>query len=117
MTNSELGFDYLRDNLALSPDVRARAGSSLFLLHSDRFWCEQELVMQRDQYFCLVDEADSILIDEARTPLIISKPGDPPRDKYGVAVQVANFLRRDVHYSVDEKAQVRATLPSCWPIV
>jgi len=84
VTNSELGFDYLRDNLALSPD---------------------ELVMQRDQYFCLVDEADSILIDEARTPLIISKPGDPPRDKYGVAVQVANFLRRDVHYSVDEKAQ------------
>ena len=59
----------------------------------------------------LVDEADSILIDEARTPLIISKPGDPPRDKYGVAVQVANFLRRDVHYSVDEKAQVRTKLP------
>ena len=86
-------------------------GGGAVLLDSDRVWCEQELVMQRDQYFCLVDEADSILIDEARTPLIISKPGDPPRDKYGVAVQVANFLRRDVHYSVDEKAQVRTKLP------
>ena len=86
-------------------------GALSFCFTLNRFWCEQELVMQRDQYFCLVDEADSILIDEARTPLIISKPGDPPRDKYGVAVQVANFLRRDVHYSVDEKAQVRTKLP------
>jgi len=87
-TNAELGFDYLRDNLAQSPE---------------------EPVLRATRYFCLVDEADSILIDEARTPLIISKQGDPPREKYGVAAQVAQLLRCGKDYLVDEKAQ-RVTL-------
>lgn len=60
VTNSELGFDYLRDNLAQR---------------------EIDLVL-RDFNFCIIDEVDSILIDEARTPLIISGPSDKPSDKY-----------------------------------
>lgn len=60
VTNSELGFDYLRDNLALSP---------------------LELV-QREFNFCVIDEVDSILIDEARTPLIISSLANKPSGKY-----------------------------------
>lgn len=81
VTNSELGFDYLRDNLAKSSN---------------------ELVL-RDFNFCIVDEVDSILIDEARTPLIISGPADPPSDKYQKAAQMADAFQRDVHYTVDEK--------------
>ena len=61
VTNSEIGFDYLRDNLAIRPD---------------------ELV-QRGFHFCIVDEVDSILIDEARTPLIISGPAEAPTDRRG----------------------------------
>lgn len=60
VTNSELGFDYLRDNLAQK---------------------QEELVL-RNFNFCIIDEVDSILIDEARTPLIISGPSDQPSDKY-----------------------------------
>lgn len=60
VTNSELGFDYLRDNLAQR---------------------EIDLVL-RDFNYCIIDEVDSILIDEARTPLIISGPADKPSDKY-----------------------------------
>ena len=60
VTNSELGFDYLKDNLAPR---------------------EMDLVL-RDFNFCIIDEVDSILIDEARTPLIISGPADEPTDKY-----------------------------------
>jgi preprotein translocase subunit SecA len=81
VTNSELGFDYLRDNLAKSAD---------------------ELVL-RDFNFCIVDEVDSILVDEARTPLIISGPSDAPSDKYTKATKIAEAFERNRHYTVDEK--------------
>ena len=84
VTNSELGFDYLRDNLA--------GGAA-------------ELVLRAAQpfNFCVIDEVDSILIDEARTPLIISGSSDKPSDKYYKAAKIADALARDVHYTVDEK--------------
>ncbi|GMH40256.1 hypothetical protein BSKO_08160 [Bryopsis sp. KO-2023] len=81
VTNSELGFDYLRDNLASTPE---------------------ELVL-KDFNFCIIDEVDSILIDEARTPLIISGSADKPSDQYYKAAQIAGAMTRDVHYTVDEK--------------
>ncbi|XP_059311740.1 protein translocase subunit SECA1, chloroplastic [Lycium ferocissimum] len=81
VTNSELGFDYLRDNLATSVD---------------------ELVI-RNFNFCVIDEVDSILIDEARTPLIISGPAEKPSDQYYKAAKVAAAFERDIHYTVDEK--------------
>jgi preprotein translocase subunit SecA len=82
-TNSELGFDYLRDNMSITVDD----------------------IVQRPFYFCILDEVDSILIDEARTPLIISGPGDTPNEKYVKANTVAQSLKRDLHYEVDEKAK------------
>ncbi|KAK9139042.1 hypothetical protein Scep_008723 [Stephania cephalantha] len=81
VTNSELGFDYLRDNLATSVD---------------------ELVL-RDFNYCVIDEVDSILIDEARTPLIISGPAEKPSDRYYKAAKMAAAFERDLHYTVDEK--------------
>jgi len=89
VTNSELGFDYLRDHLALSPQqtVLPTAGTG-----SGEF-----------EGFCVVDEADSVLIDEARTPLIISKQVPAPANKYKVANTLANALKRGLHYDVDEK--------------
>ncbi|THU44118.1 hypothetical protein C4D60_Mb02t04030 [Musa balbisiana] len=81
VTNSELGFDYLRDNLAMTVD---------------------ELVL-RDFNFCVIDEVDSILIDEARTPLIISGLAEKPSDRYYKAAKIAAAFERDVHYTVDEK--------------
>ncbi|XP_016540060.2 protein translocase subunit SecA, chloroplastic [Capsicum annuum] len=81
VTNSELGFDYLRDNLATSVD---------------------ELVVRNFNY-CVIDEVDSILIDEARTPLIISGPAEKPSDQYYKAAKVAAAFERDIHYTVDEK--------------
>eukprot|EP00746_Dinoflagellata_sp_MGD_P021446 gnl/MRDRNA2_/MRDRNA2_150043_c0_seq1.p1 gnl/MRDRNA2_/MRDRNA2_150043_c0~~gnl/MRDRNA2_/MRDRNA2_150043_c0_seq1.p1 ORF type:complete len:1073 (+),score=207.09 gnl/MRDRNA2_/MRDRNA2_150043_c0_seq1:26-3220(+) len=81
VTNSELGFDYLRDGLALTPP---------------------ELVLRPFNY-AVLDEADSILIDEARTPLIISGQGDKPSDRYTKANKIANAMVKDVHYDVDEK--------------
>ena len=83
LTNNELGFDYLRDNLAIQ---------------------ESEIV-QRELSFCLVDEVDSILIDEARTPLIISGTAQTPTEKYLLTAKLAESLKRDIHYKVDEKAQ------------
>jgi len=80
-TNSEIGFDYLRDNLAQT---------------------KKELVI-RDFNFCVIDEADSILIDEARTPLIISGPADTPSDRYTTAARLVEVLVKDVHYEIDEK--------------
>jgi preprotein translocase subunit SecA len=82
-TNSELGFDYLRDNMAT--DIKE--------------------VMQRPFNYCIIDEVDSILIDEARTPLIISGQMARPSEKYLKAAQVARELIRDEHYEVDEKAR------------
>ena len=85
-TNSELGFDYLRDNLATVPD---------------------KVVMRAEPpHFCLVDEADSVLIDEARTPLIISKQVPAPTEKYEISAKIANVLAAPKHYSVDEKGQL-----------
>ncbi|CAN6467050.1 unnamed protein product [Victoria cruziana] len=81
VTNSELGFDYLRDNLATSVD---------------------ELVL-RDFNYCVIDEVDSILIDEARTPLIISGSAEKPSDRYYKAAKIAAAFERDLHYTVDEK--------------
>ena len=86
-TNNEFGFDYLRDHMKFR-----RA--------------EQ---VQRGHHFAIVDEVDSILVDEARTPLIISGPTDESTDKYYVLDQVVPQLRRDLDYAVDEKGRV-ATL-------
>lgn len=82
-TNSELGFDYLRDNMAV----------------------QLQDIVQRRFYFSILDEVDSILIDEARTPLIISGAGETPNIKYIKANLVAQSLLRDKHYEVDEKAK------------
>ena len=87
VTNSELGFDYLRDHLALSPAQTVLPGGG-----------DGEF-----DGFCVVDEADSVLIDEARTPLIISKQVAAPANKYATATTLAGALKKGVHYSVDEK--------------
>jgi len=86
VTNSELGFDYLRDHLALSPAQTVLPG-------------------EQGEFdgFCVVDEADSVLIDEARTPLIISKQVPAPANKYRAAQTLAENLKEGVHYSVDLK--------------
>src|SRR6056300_787050 len=81
ITNSELGFDYLRDNMSTSIDD----------------------MVQRDFNFCIIDEVDSILIDEARTPLIISGMADKPSERYIQAAKIADAFERDFHYKVDEK--------------
>jgi preprotein translocase subunit SecA len=80
-TNNEFGFDYLRDNMA---------------------WTLDDCV-QRDHFFAVVDEVDSILIDEARTPLIISGPADKATKWYVEFANIADKLQRNSHYEVDEK--------------
>jgi preprotein translocase subunit SecA len=80
-TNNEFGFDYLRDNMA---------------------WSLEDCV-QRTHNFAVVDEVDSILIDEARTPLIISGPADKATKWYVEFANIAGNLARDVHYEIDEK--------------
>jgi preprotein translocase subunit SecA len=80
-TNSELGFDYLRDNMATS----------------------MQEVVQRPFNYCVIDEVDSILIDEARTPLIISGQVERPTEKYLQASEIAAQLTKDEDYEVDEK--------------
>src|SRR5688500_5642541 len=80
-TNNEFGFDYLRDNMKF--DVSHR--------------------VQRGHNFAIVDEVDSILIDEARTPLIISGPSEESTDKYYRIDKIVPRLRRDIDYQVDEK--------------
>jgi preprotein translocase subunit SecA len=82
-TNSEIGFDYLRDNMATS----------------------MEEVVQRPFNYCVIDEVDSVLIDEARTPLIISGQVERPTEKYLDAARVAFSLQPEDHYEVDEKAR------------
>jgi len=82
-TNSELGFDYLRDNMAT----------------------QLQDIVQRPFYFSILDEVDSILIDEARTPLIISGAGETPNIKYIKANLISQSLIKDRHYEVDEKAK------------
>ncbi|MBR3763666.1 MAG: preprotein translocase subunit SecA, partial [Clostridia bacterium] len=80
-TNNELGFDYLRDNMVN----------------------RQERLVQRGHHFAIVDEVDSILIDEARTPLIISGQGDKSTDLYEKADAVVKGLKRDEHFTIEEK--------------
>lgn len=80
-TNSEFGFDYLRDNTAHSIAQ----------------------CVQRDHYFALVDEVDSILIDEARVPLILSAQVDEPQDLYRTFASIAGRMNEGVHYAKDEK--------------
>ncbi len=87
-TNNEFGFDYLRDNMALSI----------------------EDCVQREHHFAIVDEVDSILIDEARTPLIISGPAEDTHEWYPQFARIADRLKRDTHYEVDEKKKTVAIL-------
>jgi preprotein translocase subunit SecA len=82
-TNNEFGFDYLRDNMKF----------------------ERESLVQRPLHYAIVDEVDSILIDEARTPLIISGPAERSTDLYYQANRIIPQLRRDQHYIIDEKAR------------
>ncbi|WCN38159.1 preprotein translocase subunit SecA [Aneurinibacillus uraniidurans] len=81
-TNNEFGFDYLRDNMVLY----------------------KEQMVQRPLYYCLVDEVDSILIDEARTPLIISGEAEKSTELYKVAARFAQRLQEEKHYTIDIKA-------------
>lgn len=97
VTNSELGFDYLRDHLALSKAGTVLPGSTI-----DNIQDESSGISEFNG-FCIVDEADSVLIDEARTPLIISKQVPAPETQYEIANQIANALERKVHYEVDAK--------------
>jgi preprotein translocase subunit SecA len=85
-TNNEFGFDYLRDNMVQELD---------------------QMVQRQDtpHFFTIVDEADSILIDEARTPLIISAPDMAPTQKYYDFARMVTSLGKDVDYKVDEKAR------------
>ncbi|MBO58940.1 MAG: preprotein translocase subunit SecA [Actinomycetota bacterium] len=85
-TNNELGFDYLRDNMALDKDE----------------------LSQRGHNFCIVDEVDSILIDEARTPLIISGKASDALEMYQKFSTVVRNLKRDSHYEVDEEKRIIA---------
>ena len=87
-TNNEFGFDYLRDNMAMS----------------------REKQVQRGHNYCIVDEIDSILIDEARTPLIISGKVADAAQLYVKFASIARGLRRDVHYEVDEEKRTVAPL-------
>ena len=80
-TNNELGFDYLRDNMKF--DLKD--------------------YVQREPYYSIVDECDSILIDEARTPLIISGPAESSTDKYYLVDKIIPFLKKDIHFKVEEK--------------
>jgi preprotein translocase subunit SecA len=89
-TNNEFGFDYLRDNMA---------------------WSAAELV-QRGHHFAIVDEVDSILIDEARTPLIISGPADQATKWYEEFARIIPRLVKDVDYEVDEKKRTVAIAES-----
>lgn len=87
-TNNEFGFDYLRDNMALSLDD----------------------CVQRGHYYAIVDEVDSILVDEARTPLIISGPAEDNTEWYPEFAKIVKALKRDVHYEVDEKKRTVAIM-------
>lgn len=81
VTNSELGFDYLKDNMAIN----------------------YEEVVQKEFSYAIIDEVDSILIDEARTPLIISSPANTKTAKYKLANKISCNLKQKTHYEIDEK--------------
>jgi preprotein translocase subunit SecA len=88
-TNNEFGFDYLRDNLALD---------------------EKEIV-QRELNFAIIDEVDFILIDEARTPLIISGPAEEKTERYREFAKIAKILEKEKDYEVDEKMKAISLTP------
>ena len=90
-TNNELGFDYLRDNMVVELESK---------------------VMSR-KFFAIIDEVDSILIDEARTPLIISMPDAEPTQKYLTFAQMAKKLQKGADYKIDEKGKT-ASLTEQW---
>lgn len=71
----------------------------LFYLNSWHIQSVEELVLRNFNY-CVIDEVDSILIDEARTPLIISGPAEKPSDRYYKAAKMASVFERDIHYTV-----------------
>lgn len=85
-TNSEFGFDYLRDHLIYSKNNLS-----------------QRSPLEGGHYFAIVDEADSILIDESRTPLIISNSSHDSENLYRVFADIARQMNKDIHYTVDEK--------------
>ncbi|RLA84177.1 MAG: preprotein translocase subunit SecA, partial [Deltaproteobacteria bacterium] len=85
-TNNEFGFDYLRDNLKFS----------------------LEDCVQREHFYAIVDEVDSILIDEARTPLIISGPAEESTEKYYHINRIIPHLKKDIHFTIDEKTRTVA---------
>lgn len=82
-TNNELGFDYLRDNMKF----------------------DLAEYVQRTPHYAIVDECDSILIDEARTPLIISGPAEASTDKYYLIDKIIPFLKKDLHFNIEEKSK------------
>lgn len=89
-TNNEFGFDYLKDNMVQSFEEK----------------------VQRGHHFVIVDEVDSILIDEARTPLIISGPAEKQVDKwFNIFAKIASTLTKDEHYEVDLKKRTVSVLP------
>ncbi len=94
-TNNEFGFDYLRDNMVIYP----------------------EQMVQRKLHYAIVDEVDSILIDEARTPLIISGPGSKSTDMYAVMAKAVAGLKEGADYTVDEKQKTVAPADSTIPKV
>ena len=85
-TNNEFGFDYLRDNMKFN----------------------KEDFVQRELFYAIVDEVDSILIDEARTPLIISGPAEKSTNLYHQINRIIPRLKRDIHYTIDEKTRTVA---------
>ncbi|MBQ1808938.1 MAG: preprotein translocase subunit SecA, partial [Selenomonas sp.] len=92
-TNNEFGFDYLRDNMVIYPDQ----------------------MVQRELNYAIVDEVDSILIDEARTPLIISGPGAKSTDMYATMARAVATLKEGTDYTVDEKQKTVAPADSVIP--
>jgi len=98
-TNNEFGFDYLRDNMKFEIEN---------MVHRYYWPAEPEKLPEKKRYkifnFAIVDEVDSILVDEARTPLIISGPSEESTDKYYRVNSLIPFLKRDQDYVVDEKA-------------
>ena len=94
-TNNEFGFDYLRDNMVIYP----------------------EQMVQRKLHYAIVDEVDSILIDEARTPLIISGPGAKSTDMYAVMAKAVAGLKEGIDYMVDEKQKTVAPADNTIPKV
>ncbi len=88
-TNNEFGFDYLRDNMAVTSDLQVQSRDAGRPCHN----------------FAIVDEVDNILIDEARTPLIISGPAQQPVEHYANCARLAPRLRADEDYTIDERTQ------------